>query len=113
MPPSSTEPEIGLISPKRLLKSVVLPIPFEPTTATFCPLSSNKFKGFDKGLSYPITKSFVSKISLSEVLPATNLNSGFGFSFANSIMSILSSFFCLALAIPAVATLALFFAIKV
>ena len=60
--PSSTEPPSDGINPKILFNRVVLPIPFAPTSAILCPRSMEIFNGFDSGSSYPITRSFVSKI---------------------------------------------------
>ena len=37
------------IRPKILFNSVVLPIPFEPISAIFCPLSIERFKGEERG----------------------------------------------------------------
>ena len=110
--PSSQVPEIAGISPRILFNNVVFPIPLAPTRAIFCPLSIERDSGFDNGSSYPITRSFVSKIYLPGVLPYRNLNSGFGRSAASSITSILSSFFCLDIAIFLVETRALFLATK-
>lgn len=57
------------ISPRILFSNVVFPIPFVPTSATFCPRSIEKFRGFDSGSSYPVTRSFVSKSIFPGVLP--------------------------------------------
>ena len=95
-----------------LFKNVVFPIPFAPMTAIFSPRSIRKLSGLESGSSYPITRSFVSKISFPVALAFKKWNSGFGFSFASSMTSILSSFFCLDIAIFLVATRALFLATK-
>ena len=105
-------PLIGSIYPMMLLSRVVLPIPLAPTMAIFCPRSMVRLSGLESGSSYPMTRSFVSKIYLPGVLASLNSNSGFGFSPASSITSILSSFFCLDIAIFLVDTLALFLATK-
>jgi len=39
-PQNSTRPELGLIWPRMLLKSVVLPLPFGPMTPTISPGST-------------------------------------------------------------------------
>ena len=67
--PCSTFPEIGLISPRRLRRSVVLPIPLVPTRAIFWPRSIVKFSGLESGSSYPITRSCVSKSIFPGVRP--------------------------------------------
>ena len=41
----------ALISPSKLRRSVVLPIPFAPTKATFCPRSKRKLSGLESGSS--------------------------------------------------------------
>ena len=58
--PSSQLPDNDGINPRILFNNVVLPIPFVPTSAIFCPRSILKFNGFDNGSSYPVTRSCVS-----------------------------------------------------